>query len=194
MLSREITVELMIKTLTVSNKPITDWIHCNRHAIPGEYRHIDPGFSQRRISCSQPIEMVLSCKIMSIITAQQFAILLDNNNFDEAARLLAEDCRYKYFEGNYQGPQNIVNLYRQNHFQALKIFDEMVYSSNVEDLGDDSYVINFTDKIRKGALWHEHNCYQILKVKDNLITSIEHCEIRGENEAMRAFMAKAQLG
>src|SRR5690349_1576039 len=101
---------------------------------------------------------------MSITIAEQFAALLDNNNFDEATNLLAEDCRYKYFEGKYQGSKNIINIYRQNHLQALKIFDELAYTSVVEDLGDGTCMITFTDKIRKAALWHEHNCYQIVEV------------------------------
>lgn len=128
---------------------------------------------------------------MSITIAQQFASLLDENRFEEAAQLLSDDCHYNYSEGNYQGASNIINIYRQNHLQAVKIFDEMVYTSSVEDIGSDVYKITFTDKIRKAALWHEYNSYQVIRVNDELIIDIAHHDIPDEQVALRAFYTKA---
>jgi hypothetical protein len=64
--------------------------------------------------------------------AEEFAALIDNTRFDEALPLMAEDCEYHYWEGNYSGRENIVNLYRQNHLFGAKMFDEVIYASEVE--------------------------------------------------------------
>jgi hypothetical protein len=128
---------------------------------------------------------------MSITIAQQFASLLDENRFEEAGHLLSADCHYNYSEGNYQGASNIINIYRQLHLQSVKIFDEMVYTSSVEDIGSDVYKINFTDKIRKAILWHEYNWYQVIRIKDDLIIDITNHDIPDEQVALRAFYTKA---
>jgi len=129
---------------------------------------------------------------MSLKLVQEFAAFLDNNRYDEASHLLAEDCDYHYFEGNYKGSKNIINIYLQNDLESKKIFDEMTYSSNVEEMSDGNYKINFTDKIRKGHLHHEFHSYQIIKCNSNLIVGIEHCDIPGEIDALRMFYSRAR--
>jgi hypothetical protein len=129
---------------------------------------------------------------MSTNIAQQFATLVDGTNYEEAAKLLADDCNYQYSEGKYQGRDNIINIYRQNHEQSKKIFDEIVYSSNVEETADGIYKIEFFDKIRKKHAWHEYKCCQIFTVADGLITDIEHHEYPGETELLRAFYRNLQ--
>ena len=119
--------------------------------------------------------------------AQQFASLIDTSSFDEAAALIAEDCAYHYWEGNYQGRDAIIAIYRQNYLQSRKIFDEINYSSDVEAMGDGTYKITFLDKYRKGHKWHDSRCFQIITIKDNLIVEIQHNEIPGEAEALRTF-------
>jgi len=127
---------------------------------------------------------------MDTSIAQQFAALVDGTNFDEAAALLAEDCAYQYSEGKYQGRDNIINIYRQNHLQSEKIFDERVYSSKVEETAEGTYKIDFIDKIRKGNAWHDFKCYQIVTVEDGKIVAIDHHEYIGETELLRAFYNK----
>ena len=122
--------------------------------------------------------------------AQNFAALVDGTKYDEAAVLLAEECTYKYSEGKYQGRDHIINLYRQNHEQLKKLFDEVVYASNVEGTADGIYKIEFFDKIRKGHTWHDFKSYQIVTVADGLITDIEHHEYPGETELLRAFYSR----
>lgn len=122
--------------------------------------------------------------------AQNFAALVDGANFEEAGQLLAEDCAYQYSEGKYRGRDNIVNVFRQNHQQAMRLFDEIVYSSTVEPLEDGTYKINFTDKLRKKHAWHESHFYQIVTLAGDQIADITHHEIPGEMEASRAFYSK----
>src|SRR5437870_1619284 len=123
--------------------------------------------------------------------AQQFATLLDDTRFDEAAALMAEDCAYHYFEGNYAGRRNVINIYHQNHKASSEMFDEVRYSSEVEPLDTETYKVNLLDKIRVGAKWHEMHSHDILRIKDGLIVDIDHQEIPGEAEAFREFYQKA---
>ena len=127
---------------------------------------------------------------MSLKLVQEFASLLDNNRYDEASQLLAEGCTYHYAEGNYQGRKNIIAIYRMNYLQSKKLFDELNYSSAVEETADGNYRIDFTDKIRKGHRWHEYRCFQLIDCHENQITHVEHCEIPGELDSLRMFYTR----
>lgn len=119
--------------------------------------------------------------------AQRFASVLDAAKFDEAAALMSEDCRYEYWEGKYQGRQNIAAVYRNNHEGASKIFDEVQYASEVEPLSNESVKLRLFDRYRLGDRWHESRSEQILKIENNLVTDIQHHELPGEAEALHAF-------
>ena len=119
--------------------------------------------------------------------AQQLASLLDETRFEEAAALLAEDCRYHYWEGNYAGRNNVINIYKQNHTHSSELFDEVRYGSIVEPLDGGRFQINFFDNLRLSERWHEMKCYDILQFRDGLISDIEHHDIPGEQEAFMAF-------
>src|SRR5579872_368191 len=124
---------------------------------------------------------------MSLLSAQKFAALLDSNNYDEASKMMAEDCEYHYWEGSYRGQDNIISIYRQHHIESKKLFDEITYTSQVEEMPNGNLKISLLDKIRKGGRWHELRSYQIITFQDNLIVHIEHCEIPGEMESFRMF-------
>ena len=124
---------------------------------------------------------------MSLKLAQDFASLVDGNQFDEALEYLSEECSYRYSEGKYTGRSFIMNTYRKSHMQSKKVYDEVVYSSTVEEQPDGTIRINFLDTIRKADLWHEFRCYEIVSFVDERITTIEHFEIPGEAKSMRAF-------
>ncbi|MFI5263059.1 MAG: hypothetical protein ACHQM6_00930 [Candidatus Kapaibacterium sp.] len=128
---------------------------------------------------------------MSLEIAKEFAILLDNNQFDEASLCMAENCEYHYFEGDYRGRENIISLYRQHHEHAIKILDEVNYSSEVSETEDGNYRILFIDKIRKGHKWHEYRCHQIVRFGNNQIVSILHSEIPGEIESLKMFYSRS---
>ena len=127
---------------------------------------------------------------MGTIIAQNFAALVDGANFEEAGKFLTEDCAYQYSEGKYRGRDAIVNIFHQNHLQATRVFDEVVYSSSVEPLEDGTYKINFTDKLRMKHAWHESHFYQVITLAGDQIADIKHHEIPGEMEASREFYNK----
>ncbi|GEM_PF-3904681 len=122
--------------------------------------------------------------------AQEFVSLLDEARFDEAAKLLAEDCQYHYWEGNYQGRDMVINIYRQMHKEAQKAFDELKYSSEVEPVDGETYTLHFTDSVRIDNYWHSLRYDSIVRVKDALIQSIEHKEIPGEQRKFQGFLQR----
>jgi hypothetical protein len=124
---------------------------------------------------------------MSLNVATRFASCIDESRYDEAAALLAEQCTYTYTEGTYQGREHVISVYRMNTDFMRKTFDEVKYSSSVEAQPDGSYKINFTDRIKHGFAEHEAHSYEIMRIENDHITSIEHFELPGEAEAMRAF-------
>jgi hypothetical protein len=119
--------------------------------------------------------------------AEQFAALLNAANFDEAAELLAEDCRYHYWEGDYAGRNNVINIYKQNHKHTTDTFDEVQYGSTVELMDGGVCRITFYDKIFLGDKSHEMKSHDDLTIANGLITDIHHKEIPGETEAFMAF-------
>ena len=129
---------------------------------------------------------------MSLELAKEFAKLIDAQSLDEVSVIIDEDCKYNYSEGNYQGRKPIVSIYRQNYLQSQKIFDELLCSSKVEEISDNIFRINFTDKIRKGHSWHTYNFFEIIEFKNDMIITIQNCQIPGEDESMGIFYKKIQ--
>lgn len=124
--------------------------------------------------------------------AQQFATLIDETRFDEAAELLAEESEYHYWEGNYSGRKNIANIYRQLHAWSKKMFDEAIPSSEVEPVDESSCKVHFKDQVRIGDRWHESRFDQLLRFEDGLIVDIQEVQLPGEAEAMHAFFQEAR--
>lgn len=147
-----------------------------------------PELSSRRYNCRSLSEEELVKKIVRMKDlAVRFASLMDISNFDEASKLLADDCLYHYFEGTYVGREHIMNVYRVNEKQAAQILDEIVYTSDVEELSHNSFKVHFIDRIRIGDNWHKHHCYQLLTFSNDQIVRIEHEEIPGEKEVLVEF-------
>jgi hypothetical protein len=119
--------------------------------------------------------------------AQQFASLLNEVRFDEAAELLVEDCAYHYSEGNYAGRKNVINIYRRNQKYLTDTFEEVKFGSVVEPMDGGRCQITYYDNVRAGDKWHEMKSYDILQFKDGLIADIHNHEIPGESEAFMAF-------
>ncbi len=129
-----------------------------------------------------------------IDVAYQFASLIDNKQFDEAAALLAEDCSYSYREGSYTGRKNIINIYKMNHLQVKRMFDEIRYSSEVELVNPEKFKIHFTDEVRLGDAWHTSRFDQLLRFEDGQIVEIQDIQLPGEEEAFREFYQGRRRG
>lgn len=124
--------------------------------------------------------------------AQSFASFLDQTRFDDAVELMSPDCEYHYWEGNYVGNNNIANLYKQNHKNSDTLFDEIRYSSEVDEISNEEYLLKFTDHIRVGEKWHDLRFDNIVRVQDDRIVDIRHEELPGEKESFMQFMNEAR--
>ena len=120
--------------------------------------------------------------------AESFASFLDQTLFDEAAELMAPDCKYHYWEGDYVGNRNIANLYRHNHSNSGKLFDEVWYSSEVYQMSAEQYLLKFTDHIRVGEKWHDLRFDNIVQVRNGHIIDIRHEELPEEKASFMQFM------
>jgi len=128
---------------------------------------------------------------MNLQVVQNFASLLDNSQYKEAGGCLSDNCKYQYAEGKYQDRDNITSLYQMNDSLTRQHYDELVYTSEVEQIDENRFKINYKDKLRKGALWHEHRFYEVVKVENDLIVDIHNHSIPGEAESMIEFYRRA---
>jgi hypothetical protein len=124
--------------------------------------------------------------------AQEFATLIDQKKFDDAAQLLAEDCTYHYFEGSYSGRNNIANIYRMLQKSGEGDFDEIVVSSEVDELPDGKYRIRFNDLLRIGERWHALHSEEILSIEDGFVRHIEHPAMPEEARALVEFIREVR--
>jgi ketosteroid isomerase-like protein len=130
-------------------------------------------------------------EVLSI--AAQFAAALDADDFEGAARLLAEDCVYEIAGGGGTGPQAIIASYRSAAEWGRQNLHEVIFHSEVEESGEDWAAIRFTDRVRHGTSTHVYHCRQIVTVSAGKICHIRHAEIPGEREALLAFFRAAGL-
>jgi hypothetical protein len=125
--------------------------------------------------------------------ADQFASLMDENRYEEAAALLAENCSYKIRETRIDGRDAIIDSYVANYKKGLGKLDEIQFLSNVVQLGGNRFQLEYLDRIRKGDVWHEHRCNQIITFEGDAIADIQHVDLPGEVEALHEFYLKVGL-
>jgi hypothetical protein len=118
---------------------------------------------------------------------EKFAVLLDENKFSEAKRLLSEVCSYELLNSNFFGPDEIIASYSQNYEAGKTKFDEIRFTSKVSQKSENDFVIEYTDELRKGNRWHQYRCNQEIVIRGNKIIGIKHVEIPGEKEKLEQF-------
>ena len=129
----------------------------------------------------------------SIADAKRFAALMDDNQYIEAGKLMADDCRYTYHGNVIIGRDAILKTYIDNYQAALKKLDEIEFISEVEQLDEKKFKLKYLDRIRKGQNHHNHRCEQVIYFKNNQIIEIEHFDLPGENEALQEFYKRSGL-
>jgi hypothetical protein len=129
--------------------------------------------------------------------ARAFADVLDHNDFERAATMLAPACKYDLTtasltsEGTLVGPDTILESYRSHDAHARTLFDRVGYSSVVEAVDGMTAVIRFTDVLKKAGQQHTFSCRQRVTVNDAaLIELIVQEDIPEETIAVRAFMER----
>ena len=83
--------------------------------------------------------------------------------------------------------------YRSNYENGAKELDEIIFMPEVKPIGALFFRLCYAGRIRKGDVWHEHRCEQIVEFEDGKIVRIEHLDLPGEAESLHAFYQKAGL-
>lgn len=127
----------------------------------------------------------------SLEIAKQFASLMDQNRYLEAGHLMAESCLYKYQGKIIEGVAAIIQTYVDNFESAKGQLDEIQFSSKVVPAdAADNFKLKYLDRIRKGSSWFEHRCEQQIKIADGKVVQIEHFDLPGESEKLKAWFVE----
>lgn len=119
--------------------------------------------------------------------AARLAAALDAEDYAAARGWLADDCVYHIDGGDIVGPDAIIDSYRGNGDQARRRFDEIRYASEAVGTAPDAAEVTYTDRLRRGAAWHEFRCRQRLRVAAGAVVEITHEELPGERDRLREF-------
>ncbi len=125
---------------------------------------------------------------MSVLEiAQQFAAALDHDDYDAAGAVMHPNCMYAIREKTIEGPAAILDSYRTASQTGRSTFDELHFASSVSRADTTHAVIEFIDDLVHNGQQHRHRCQQIVTIKNERITVIEHCDLDGERESLDAF-------
>ena len=120
--------------------------------------------------------------------AKRFATLMDNNQYVDAGKMMADDCQYLFQDKRIDGASAILKTYIDNYTSASKTLDEIQFTSEVEPIESNSlYRLKYLDRIRKGDSWFEHRCEQHIKIENGEITTIVHVDLPGEAEKLKSW-------
>ncbi len=120
--------------------------------------------------------------------ARQFANSLDEEDYQATAELLSMQCKYSCRDQVYVGPQAILNSYRTTGDSAKERFDNIEYDSIVQLLTANTAQIHFVDHLYHNGGKHTFECEQRIEVREGKITRIEHLDLPGQREALKAFL------
>lgn len=121
---------------------------------------------------------------------RQFAIALDNNDFEAAGVHLAQGCRYDSPRGVLVGRDAVLGSYAAAAGSKRDVVDRVVNRSNVVERGENRFAIGYTDRVHAGRLVHTYRCEQHIVVCDGQVNSVTHVEIDGERPALEAFFSR----
>lgn len=124
------------------------------------------------------------------LAARDFARFLDNDDFENAGKCLADDCVYNIKQQQLKGIQDITNSYKTNMELGRKKLDELVWGKGIVTVLDDSHAeILFTDYLRHAGVSHTHQCKQVVRVDiaSGKITEITHHDLPNEIEKLQNF-------
>ncbi len=127
--------------------------------------------------------------------AERFGQYLDADNFQEAIKLLAENCQYNIGAETLVGPEKIVKSYEDNMIEGRKKLDELIWGKSwVDQISDEEFIINFTDYLKHQGESHIHRCQQKIWIDDdNRIKMIVHLKNEEEETKLADFYVRVGL-
>ena len=121
--------------------------------------------------------------------AEKLGGLLDGDDFDAAAGLLAHHCTYDTGDTVLTGPREILEHYSERSAWARARF-QLEYSCRVVESDGAVAVIEYTDRATRDGQTHVYRCNQRIEVDSGgRVTSIQHRDLPGEREKLEAFFA-----
>lgn len=131
-------------------------------------------------------------KLLAI--AENFALKMDQDDFDSAKEFLSVSCEYVSGENIFKGPEEIMSSYKNHSDFAKTTFESVIYKSKVCALDDRSFEATYFDILIKDGKTHTYSCKQIINFgEDNKIISIRHVDISGEFERLKQFYNEVGL-
>lgn len=133
--------------------------------------------------------------IDKIAIATQFGSSLDSDQYEETAKVIADDCKYIIGEEVLIGPKAICGSYEQNMLEGRAKLDKLVWGKcRIEMIDYDHYFVHFTDYLGHKGEHHTHCCKQKLTIsRKGEITKIEHIHDAEEQGKLDAFYRKVGL-
>lgn len=127
--------------------------------------------------------------------ATEFGRSLDMDEFEQTKELLSTDCCYDIGDETLIGPERICGSYEQNMIDGRKKLDELEWGkSHIEELGDSSFYVHFTDYLTHKGQKHTHRCKQLLKVNESYkIYSIKHIHNQEEQNKLDNYYRSVGL-
>ncbi|MEM9024339.1 MAG: nuclear transport factor 2 family protein [Bacteroidota bacterium] len=131
--------------------------------------------------------------VLAIATA--FGRALDRDDYAAAHALLAEECTYDIGSAVMEGPTAICASYETNMQEGRNKLDDLVWGTATAELVSDHQAdVFFTDYLTHRGESHTHRCKQRVTVNAaGKITHIQHHNLPGEPEKLKAFYQKVGL-
>jgi GNAT superfamily N-acetyltransferase len=148
----------------------------------------------KRIDMTKSLSQGISGSESLRARAKRFAKALDDDDFESAKAYLAQNCRYSIGEKELNGPEEIIQSFREGSDKAKRIFDQVDYGSEILRIDGNSVTTQFTDLIQiKGQTLVYSSRQHSEFGEDGLIVRIVHEEIPGELEALEAVLKRLGL-
>jgi ribosomal protein S18 acetylase RimI-like enzyme len=145
----------------------------------------------KRISMTKSLSQRYSGSESLRDRAERYAKALDEDDFETAKGCLAKGCRYLVKEKEQQGPEAIIQSFREGSEKAKRVFDQVDYGSEILRIDGNNVTIQFTDLIQIKGQTIVYSSKQHLEFgEDGLISRIVHEEIPGELEALEAVLKR----
>ena len=122
--------------------------------------------------------------------ATTLAHALDHRDYDRAATILHRDCTYDISGERITGRDAIIASYRASDDWGCANVDAVDFESTTSPMGDGRFAVDYLDRLSHLGQQHEHRCRQMLTVEHGKVIHVEHVDLPGEPEALKAYFER----
>jgi hypothetical protein len=108
--------------------------------------------------------------------AEAFGRALNCDDFAALRELLDPECAYAVGQENFEGPEAISESYEFNMLTGREQLDDVVWGeSGIEEIGNNEFVVYFTDHLKLNGHSFIHRCRQQIAIsEEKFVTRIQH--------------------